>query len=137
MLDYYKFDVEKFIKDYYDNKRALQSLKFQLEEITEIGALPINDICVQTQRSKSGLENTVIKRHFLQNAIKEYEEYFKTFDKAYNSLSEEDKLILDTFYRKGIKNAVTVLGARLYLQQTQIYHKKAEALKRFSKMVIG
>lgn len=136
MLDYWKFDTKKYIQDYDTNKEALQSLRLQLEELTEIQGMNCEER-VQAMPGTDGLENFVIRRVFIKAQIKDYENYFNTFDKAYNSLTEEEKLLIDTFYRKGYINPVGVLIDRLGYEKSSIYRMRNQALNKFGKIVSG
>ena len=139
MLDYYfndKFDTKKYLSDYKLNKITLSSLRLQLEELTEIKGQS-NNGKVQTSPKFDGLENLAIHKIKIKEKILAYESYFNTYERAWDNLTDEEKYILDIFFKHRASEPLYRAKKHLGFEKSHVYEKLREAIKKFEKLIIG
>lgn len=134
MRSYISFEVEKFIRDYSSNQKALANLRARLAEIPEIPGFDLTRERVQ-QSPHNALEEQVLTRLYLADEIAAYESYFRRFNKAYNSISQEDRIIIDA-YKDGGNYVVDRLCYDLGLEKSRVYELRRIAFDNFTKFAI-
>ena len=134
MRSYISFEVENFIRDYPGNKKALETLRERLAEIPEI---PGNDLTKDRVQVSPGnaLEETVLLRSYLMEEIAAYESYFRRFDRAYNAITDDDRIIIDA-YKDGGRFVIDRLCYDLGLEKTRVYELRRIAFDNFARLAV-
>ncbi len=135
MKSYISFEVENFIKDYHYNRRQLDSFRERLAEIPEIPGMDTSREKVQTSSTGSPVEEQAITRLYIEGEIAALEDYFRRWERAYNSLDEEDRFIVDA-YRDGGRYVVDSLCYDLGLEKTRVYELRRRAFNNFARFAI-
>ena len=134
MRSYITFEVENFIRDYPDNKRALDNLRARLSEITEIPGMDLTRDRVQVSPGNA-LEEQALTRIYIEGEIEALEAYFARFEKAYAAISPEDKIIIDA-YKDGERYVVDRLCYDLGLEKSRVYELRRIAFDNFARFAI-
>lgn len=88
-------------------------------------------------RREEALLNNLIQRQELDNSLKQANIWLKNADRAMGILSHEEKQILHRLLIYPEKHGVERLCMELGLEQSSVYRKRDEALKRFTLAYYG
>lgn len=89
----WKFNVEKFIKDYPENKRMLEDKKAALAEIAELKT-PNYDSPPGTPGRGDSVTASANAAEKIREQIAECQEEVELYEKAYNELTAEEQLFV-------------------------------------------
>lgn len=133
---YWKFDVESFIADYPENKKTLQDKKNALAELSETKAMQYDSPSGSGgpgDSTASAAERVI----FLKEEIDIYTHFVNTYEKAENELTDEEKLIINTFFHDaGMKSSkVRFLSNELNYEVAEIYRRRRLAIEHFRKLL--
>lgn len=81
--------------------------------------------------------SNIVHRDELKRRLKEAWLWVSMVDKALGALSDEERLLLDKFYIHPAKGNVGELCERLNVEQSTVYRKRDNALKRFTIALYG
>lgn len=87
-------------------------------------------------REDSMLSN-IVHRDELKRRLKEARLWVSMVDKALAVLDDEERLVLDRFYTHPAKGNVGELCERLHVEQSTVYRKRDNALRRFTIALYG
>jgi hypothetical protein len=139
MIDkYIDYRVDKLIADYKDNCTTLANLKTQLENMDGFGSGQSGER-VQTSPSNNAMDNLIIRREQVQKQIDEYESTLEIYNKAWESLNEQEQFILREFLQKNQSKvmACEMVRQKYFIQPSKIYDLRRDALRRMRKLVFG
>ena len=141
---YIDFDqvVEEMLRNREDDRAALESLLEQQAELLAddgVRAVRYDREAVQRRVSDDALVNMVIQRELLAERIRRLQMEQEVFDKAWDRLTGEEQLVLETFYLKGMRrqDAVDLLCEQLYCEKTKVYTMKTKAVARLKHLLFG
>ena len=81
--------------------------------------------------------SNIVHRDELKRRLKEARLWVSMVDKALGALSNEERMLLDKFYIHPAKGNVGELCERLNVEQSTVYRKRDNALKRFTIALYG
>lgn len=81
--------------------------------------------------------SNIVHRDELKRRLKEAELWVSMVDKALSALSDEERLVLDRFYIHQAKGNVGELCEWLNVEQSTVYRKRDNALRRFTIALYG
>lgn len=81
--------------------------------------------------------SNIVHRDELKRRLKEARLWVSMVDKALGALSDEERMLLDKFYIHPAKGNVGELCERLNVEQSTVYRKRDNALKRFTIALYG
>ena len=90
-----------------------------------------------TNRREDMLLNNLVCREELNSALTQAKLWVSTADRALGVLSPEEKLILHRLYIYPERNALPRLCQELAVEQSSIYRKRDQALRRFTTALYG
>ena len=90
-----------------------------------------------TNRREDMLLNNLVCREELAQALNQAKLWVSTTDRAFGALSPEEKLVLYRLYMYPERNALDRLCQELDLEQSSIYRKRDQALRRFTTALYG
>ncbi|MEA4986534.1 MAG: hypothetical protein VB095_00515 [Anaerovorax sp.] len=134
--------AEEMIRNREDNLSALESLKEQYQEIMNdkgLKSIQCDKDRVQKSITNDAVINLVIQKETVKKRIDELNAERKLYDHAWKRLTEEEKRILEVFFKTGSKrqDALDILCEELEREPATVYRKKDEAVKRFKKLLFG
>ena len=88
-------------------------------------------------RREEALLNNLIQRQELENTLKQANLWLKSTDRAMSVLSPEEKQILHRLLIYPEKHAVERLCLELGMEQSSVYRKRDDALRRFTLAYYG
>lgn len=100
MLEKYwewKFNIEKFLRDYPENKRTLEDKKEALAEIAELKNQNY-DSPPRTPGRGDKVTASAQKAEKIRAQIREMQETIDLYERAYDSLTREEKLVVKHLY---------------------------------------
>lgn len=133
---YWVFDVESFIADYPDNRSILQDKKNALAELSETKAIQYDSPSGSSDPGDSTA--SVAERAIaLKEEIDIYTHFVNTYEKAENGLTNEEKLIINTFFHdSGMQSSkVRFLSKKLNYEVAEIYRRRRLAIEHFKKLL--
>lgn len=94
---------------------------------------------VQTSPSNNAMDNLIIRREQVQKQIDEYESTLEIYNKAWESLNEQEQFILREFLQKNQSKvmACEMVRQKYFIQPSKIYELRRDALRRMRKLVFG
>ena len=90
-----------------------------------------------TNRREDTLLSNLVCREELSNALDQAKIWVSTTDRALCALTPEEKLVLHRLYIYPERNALDRLCRELDLEQSSIYRKRDQALRRFTTALYG
>ena len=90
-----------------------------------------------TNRREDMLLNNLVYREELAQALNQAKLWVSTTERAFGVLSPEEKLVLYRLYIYPERNAMDWLCQELDLEQSSIYRKRDQALRRFTTALYG
>lgn len=81
--------------------------------------------------------SNIVHRDELKRRLKEARLWVSMVDKALAVLDDEERLVLDRFYTHPAKGNVGELCERLHVEQSTVYRKRDNALRRFTIALYG
>ena len=129
MINYWKFDIERFLKDY--PKWSVQIAKLEEQRDDLLGLKGLNqDTPVQTSSVSDTVGNTVVIREPFQAEIDELEAMRKLAESALGTLSEREREVINVFfYTPGyISYGVDNLANKWHCSVREIYNIRRKAL---------
>lgn len=140
-IDYDKVAAE-MIRCHEDNVSALASLREQEEELGDndsLRAIRYDKEPVQTSPTADAIVNEVIRRESIQERVKDLEAENQRFEKAWDLLTEKERVILETCYMRGMRtnDAIDMITAQYCCVQSTAYEWKRAAIQRFKRLLFG
>lgn len=89
----YRFNIEKFVRDYTENKRILEDKKSELAELTEVRR-PNYESPPRTPGRGDSVPASVQTAEKVRAEIEYYRDMTDTYKKAFNRLSDEEKMVI-------------------------------------------
>jgi hypothetical protein len=139
---YIKYDIERMVREYDDNKATLVSLKEQYKEVCEfdISGMAYDKDRVQTSPKADGIANIVIRRLELEEKINGAERFLSLYEMAWDRLTDKEKFILSEFYQRGYErrqDAIDTLCDEYGIETAQVYNLKTDAVSRLKRLMFG
>lgn len=142
MISYFKA-VEYQLKNYNDNKMAIDYLKKKLE-LTNNRKYKLESNKLDITGVRGGgitTEDNLIKQIDEADKIKRRLEYIQcevdSMERAFRQLTEEQQLVLREFYIKNNRHALSILIPELNYSKTHIYRMKQTALEELTSKLYG
>ena len=139
----WKREAADKLRNYEAHKRALESLPKEIERLksayTGIRSATTDGTAVSgggSTREDVMLSN-IVHRDELKRRLKEARLWVSMVDKALEVLSDEERLVLDKFYIHQSKGNVGELCRLLNVEQSTVYRKRDNALRRFTIALYG
>lgn len=139
---YIKYDIERMVREYEDNKATLVSLKEQYNEVCEfeISGVAYDKDRVQTSPTGDGLTNQVIRRMELEWKINGAEQFLSMYQCAWDRLTDKERFILSEFYKAGYETrqeAIDSVSDAYEVDRSQVYRLKDEAIDRLKRLMFA
>ena len=83
-------------------------------------------------RQEDRLLNLIVESERLRLSLTAHELRMKVIERGLAALSDQDRLILETFARNRSGEAVNILSDTLFLERTRVYQLWDEALRRYT-----
>lgn len=140
----WKREAADKLKNYEAYKLALESLPKEIKRLESSFAgirsattdgTPVSGGGGST-RADAMLSN-IVHRDELKRRLKEARLWVSMVDKALAILTDEERLVLDRFYTHPAKGNVGELCERLHVEQSTVYRKRENALRRFTIALYG
>lgn len=131
------------LKNYEAHREALESIPKEIKRLESVYAgirsattdgAPVSG--GGNTREDNMLSN-IVHRDELKRRLKEARLWLSQVDKALAVLDDEERLILDKFYIHRAKGNVGDLCERLNVEQSTVYRKRDNALRRFTIALYG
>lgn len=134
--------AEEMIRNREDNLAALTSLCEQFSELEQsegFRSMSFDNDRVQKSIVGDAVINMAIRRESLKSQISDLDLERKLYDKAWDHLSDEERQVLEIFFKKGMKkqDAIDCLCETFEREPATIYRRKDSALKRFKQLLFG
>ena len=136
-MNWQKVSIER-LKVYEDRKRSAENIPEQLENLkNSFGAIRAASHDATAVKGggntrEDALINNIVMREELQRNLDIVISEIGTTEKGLNSLTKEQRLILEKFYICRTHNYIEDLCEELCVERSRIYTLKDEALKRFT-----
>ena len=133
------------IRDYQTMKDIIEITPAEIKETYEKMVSPCSSRITGMPRVKNfragedAVVKSIDKLDVMQERYHQAAEYMAWFEPAWESLSNDEQLILDEFYNSGDlhSGACVRLQHRLLYSERQIHRKKDKAINRLSHMLFG
>ena len=132
------------LKDYEDRKTAVDNITEQIsvlnDKFTSIRSATTDSTPVQggnENKREEMLIHNISTREELKTNLDIITREIAVTEKALDTLTEEEKLILTRFFILREKGYVERLCDELYVSKTRLYQKKEAALKKFTLACYG
>lgn len=142
-LNWSVFAVQR-LRDYEDRKTAVENITEQIKALeqrfTAIRSATTDGTPVQggnENKREEMLIRNIAEREELKNNLDIITREIEVTEKALDTLTEEEKLILRRFFILRQKGYVERLCDELFVSKTRLYQKKETALKKFTLACYG
>lgn len=142
-LNWSVFSVQK-LRDYEDRKTAVENITEQIKALeqrfTAIRSATTDGTPVQggnENKREEMLIRNIAEREELKNNLDIITREIAVTEKALDTLTEEERLILRRFFILRQKGYVERLCDELFVSKTRLYQKKETALKKFTLACYG
>lgn len=142
-LNWSVFSVQK-LRDLEDRKTAVENITEQIKALeqrfTAIRSATTDGTPVQggnENKREEMLIRNIAEREELKNNLDIITREIEVTEKALDTLTEEEKLILRRFFILRQKGYVERLCDELFVSKTRLYQKKETALKKFTLACYG
>lgn len=133
----WKFNIEKFLRDYPENKRTLEDKKEALAEIAELKNQNY-DSPPGTPGRGDKVTASAQKAEKIRAQIREMQETIDLYERAYDSLTEEEKIVVKHLYHLPNSHMRTVefLGKKvLHCDRSTVYRISRNAKDKIMKFM--
>lgn len=139
---YIKYDIERMVREYDDNKATLVSLKEQYKEVCEfdISGMAYDKDRVQTSPKADGIANIAIRRLELEEKINGAERFLSLYEMAWDRLTDKEKFILSEFYQRGYErrqDGIDRICDEFGVDNRMVYYLKSEATDRLKRLMFS
>lgn len=142
-LNWSVFAVQR-LRDYEDRKTAVENITEQIKALeqrfTAIRSATTDGTPVQggnENKREEMLIRNIAEREELKNNLDIITREIEVTEKALDTLTEEERLILRRFFILRQKGYVERLCDELFVSKTRLYQKKETALKKFTLACYG
>lgn len=142
-LNWSVFAVQR-LRDYEDRKTAVENITEQIKALeqrfTAIRSATTDGTPVQggnENKREEMLIRNIAEREELKNNLDIITREIEVTEKALDTLTDEEKLILRRFFILRQKGYVERLCDELFVSKTRLYQKKETALKKFTLACYG
>lgn len=131
------------LKEYKGRKTAIECIREQIEMLensfTSIRSARTDDVAVSdnTNRRENMLIDNIAKRDELKRTLRIAETEIKITEKGLMCLDLEEKRILELFYIERHRDYIERLCDELFISKSELYRRKDEALKKFTRACYG
>ena len=131
------------LKEYKGRITAIECIKEQIEMLensfTSIRSATTDSIAVSdnTNRRENMLINNIATRDGLKHNLKVAKTEVKITEKGLMCLTPEEKRILELFYIERHSDYIERLCDELFISKSELYRRKDEALKKFTRACYG
>lgn len=133
--------VEK-LKNYAAMRSSLETIPQELKQL-ELDAQKIRTsdpsrICTRgTGTAEDALLSNFVRQQELENALEQAKCWVQGVEKALQTLSREEHLVLEKLYLYPKLNAVDGLCELLCTEKSSVYRRREQALRRFTTALYG
>lgn len=121
-------------------KKSLQNLQERIETLSiQIHSLSANQMG-ESVKGGSGEDVLLSKLVELEELKKQHtitRKYVELTQRCLDALTEEERLILERFYICRSQGWAEELMEQLYIERTEVYRRKDNALRKFTKVMYG
>ena len=134
--------VIKALRQHEDNRVALTNLREEYAATTDgIGAVDYSKDRVDSSTDgDSSMVNRLLQKETLEGKIKALAQEERMYQRAWDSLTEDEQRILTEFFQRGrrpAQEAVDTLCELYGYERPSIYRKRRQALDRFKRLLVG
>ena len=136
-------EAESKLRDYSAKRNSILSTEEQIKllegESTDVRSAITDATPVRGggNRREDALLNNIALRAELQIAHDRTVEWVRNVERALAVLNDEERLVLDRFFIHRQKGCAERLMEELHLEQTQVYARRAAALRHFTIAMYG
>ena len=135
---YIKFDVERILREYEEQKNVLSNLKAQLAELSEIRGEKYDGM-PRGKRKSDPVSELATRRIKLENKIAIYQSGINTIERALKSLTEEEMAAVHLFFIDDMPGSYAVdrLCEKLNIERTTAYKIRDTAKEKIEKFIFA
>lgn len=139
----WKYEVIEKLKGYTAHKNALTSIPKEIE-LLEASSQSIRSASGGGDAAHSGgnsredmLISNIVKREELKRQLTQAAAWVEIVEAALETLTDEQRKIVDAMYINRRKDAVTWLCEDLFCEKTTVYRRRDEALAQLTRAIYG
>jgi hypothetical protein len=131
------------LKEYSSRTTAIRNIEEQLKTLestyTTIRSAKTDGVAVSdnTNRRESMLISNIATRDELKRNLEVTKTEIEITEKGLKCLTDEEKRILTLFYINRCNDYITRLCDELFISKSELYRRKDEALKKFTRACYG
>lgn len=131
---YWKFNVERFVKDYTENKQILLEKEEALSEIIELKT-PNYDSPPGTPGRGDCVAASAEISEKLRNEIRDYRNIVRLYEGAEKTFSPDEKFVIEHLFHRPNSTMSTVswLAKKIPCDRSTVYRIRREALEKVKK----
>lgn len=118
-------------------QERISNLKPELSSVRATAASLAPAAGGELNKQESWIIDCIALERELQTSERQLRLDIQSFDKAWENLSEEEKLVLDSFYINRTKDYLDRLCERFCCEKSKVYQIKDEALYKFTMQLYG
>lgn len=136
-------EAESKLYDYSAKAQSLQSVTARIalleSEMSCVRSATMDSTAVHGGGNgrEDALINNIAARGELEHVRLRTTQWLEWVNSALSALSDEERLLLDSFYIERCDKCVERLCEKLCLERAQVYRKKHAALRRFTLLLYG
>ncbi len=125
------------LRRYKQMKIGILNSKDRLRLISETSTSPRTSLGKRNPARNPGFINNLVEKEKLSSNIKSAEKLIAIIDRGLNSLSEEDRRLLEKFYMSDSPSKMRHLSDEFGYDPRSIYRKRDRALAKFTLAMYG
>lgn len=139
----WKKEAENDLRNYQRRVDSLENAREKIRALREqmqavkAGMSDATPIMGGGNRAQESMVNSIAECERLEHTIKATETLVALVEKGLNTLTDEERRVLDLFYIHRTRGHVEVLMEELHLETSQIYRIKDAALYKFTTTLYG
>ena len=118
-------------------QERIANLKPELSSVRATAASLAPAAGGELNKQESWIIDCIALERELQNSERQLKIEIKSFDRAWENLTEEEKLVLESFYINRSKDYIDRLCEMFCCEKTKVYQMKDEALYKFTMQLYG
>lgn len=133
--NYIKFDMVRFIADYYFFKALLPELESQLKSLDGMKGIDTTADKVKSSPSSDTTSKVALQRINLNEKIQSYKKHINLFERARETLTYEEKEVLEILFESDLP--AVIKAEEVGLSKTTLYERRRNAFEKIKMFIIG